>query len=173
HFTLYYALPWLLPAVVWLAVFAKRSRAAAIALPESIILLVLSIAISAPMQRVVGARGQFLYVVKWAFTRPVVDIPSMKEFALRVRQIYSQDSLDDVSVESQCVSQGVAALIPNDVKPDEVLYADSVLAKCRTVLLLRGDMLYGYLSARAKAHEFKPVATCHNVELWLGDAKLD
>ena len=78
-----YALPWLLPAVVWLAVFAKRSRAAAIALPESTILLVLSIAISAPMQRVVRTRGQFFYVVKSAFTRPVVSIPSHERICAR------------------------------------------------------------------------------------------
>ena len=132
HFTLYYALPWLLPAVVWLAVFAKRSRAAAIGLPESIILVVLSIAISAPMQRVVGVRGLFFYVVKLAFTGPV-SIPTMKECALAVRQNYSQNALDDVSVESHCVSEGVAALIPNDVQADEVVYVEhprSDLAKC-------------------------------------------
>jgi hypothetical protein len=173
HFTLYYALPWLLPSVVWLAVFAKRSRAKAIALPESIILLVLLIAISAPMQGVVRARGQFFYIVKLAFTRPVVSIPSMKEFALGVRQNYSHDALDGISVESQCVSQGVAALIPNDVKFDEVVYAEnpiSDLAKCRTVLLFRGEQ-DGYLRARAEAQAFKPVATRHNVELWLRDAK--
>src|SRR5262249_10331191 len=152
---LYYALPWLLPAVVWLAVFAKRSQARAIVLPECIILLVLSIAISAPLQRVVRAPGQFFYVAKLAFTRPVVSIPSMKEFALGVRQNYSHGAPEGVSVESQCVSQGVAALIPNDVKVDEVVYGinpESDLAKCRTVLLLR-DEQNGDLRVRAEAQE--------------------
>lgn len=170
HFRLYYGLPWLLPATVWLAVFARRSRAAATALPESIILLALSIAISAPMQRVVRAERQYLYVAKLAFVGPVVSIPSIKEFALAVRQDYPHGALDGVSVKSQCVSQAVAAIIPNDVQPDEVVHADRDLAKCRTVLLLRGGSEYRHLSAGAKAYEFKPVATRHNVEVWVREA---
>jgi hypothetical protein len=46
EFTLYYALPWLLPATVWLVVFARRSRAAATKLPESIVLVLVAIALS-------------------------------------------------------------------------------------------------------------------------------
>jgi hypothetical protein len=171
HFTLYYALPWLLPAIVWVAVFAKRSRAAAAALPESILLLVLAIALSVPMHRAIGARRQYSYVVKLAFVRPVVSIPSVKQFALEVRQNYARGALDGISAKSQCVSQGIAALIPNDVQPDEVVYADRDLAKCRTVLLLRGGSEYGPLSAGAEAHEFKPVATRHNASLWVREAK--
>jgi hypothetical protein len=171
HFTLYYALPWLLPVMVWLAVFAKRSRAAAAALPESIILLVLAIALSAPMQRVIGVRQQYSYVVKLAFVRPVVSIPSIQQFALEMRQNYAHGALDGSSAKSQCVSQGIAALIPNDVQPDELFYADSDLAKCRTVLLLRGGSEYGPLSARAEAQGFKPVATRYNASLWVREAK--
>jgi hypothetical protein len=171
HFTLYYALPWLLPAIVWLAVFAKRSRAATAALPESIILLMLAIVLSVPMQRAMGVRRQHFYAVKSAFEGPVVSIPSIRQFALEVRQNYAQGALDGVSGQSQCVSQGMAALIPNDVQPDEVVYADSDLAKCRTLLLIHGGSEYGRLSARAEARELKPVATRHNASLWAREAK--
>jgi hypothetical protein len=123
------------------------------------------------MHRAIGARRQYSYVVKLAFVRPVVSIPSVKQFALEVRQNYARGALDGISAKSQCVSQGIAALIPNDVQPDEVVYADRDLAKCRTVLLLRGGSEYGPLSAGAEAHEFKPVATRHNASLWVREAK--
>jgi hypothetical protein len=170
EFRLYYALPWLLPPVVWLAVFAKRSRAAATALPESIILLVLAIALSVPMRRAIGVEREYSYVIKLAFVRPVVSIPSIRQFALEMRQNYADGRLDGTSARSQCVSQGIAALMPNDVQADEVVYANSDLAKCRSVLLLRGTSEYGSLSARAEAHEFKPVATRHNAALWVREA---
>jgi hypothetical protein len=171
HFTLYYVLPWLLPVTVWLAVFAKRSRAGAAGLSESIILLVLSMALTFPMLRVIGVQRQYSYVVKLAFVRPVVDLPSVTRFALEVRQKYAHGSLDSISAESQCVSQGIAALIPNEVQPDEVVYADSDLAKCRTLLLLRGGSEYGPLSARAEADGLKPVATHQTAMLWVHEAR--
>ena len=171
EFTLYYALPWLLPAVVWLAVFARRSRAATAALPESMILLVLAIALSVPMHRAIGAQRQYSYVVKLAFVRPVVDLPSVERFALETRQNYARGALDGTSARTQCVSQGVAALIPNAVQPGEAVYVDSDLAHCRTLLLLNGGSEYGPLSARADAHQLKPVATRHNASFWVREAR--
>jgi hypothetical protein len=170
EFRLYYALPWLLPPVVWLAVFAKRSRAAATALPERLILLLLAIALSLPLHHFLGVEREYSYVVKLAFVRPVVSIPSIRQFALEVRENYAQDVLDGSSGKSQCVTQAIAALMPNDLEADEVVYDYSDLAKCRTVLLLRGSSEYGSLSARAEAHNFKPVATRHNAALWVREA---
>ncbi len=168
HFALYYALPWLLPCVIWLAVFVKRARSLALPTVESLLLLVLSLALTAPIHAAVGAKSQFWYVAKWALTRPVVDIQRMKAFALRVRRGTFAAATDDrVSNEKNCVSMGIAALIPNDVHPDEVLNANADLAPCRTLLLMRGEMQYGLLSARAEAEKFERVAARDNTELWL------
>jgi hypothetical protein len=166
EFGLYYALPWLLPAVVWLAVFARRSRAAVTGLPERAILLVAALALSVPLHRFVGVRRQYSYVVKLAFERPVLDLASIQQFALATRQRHGGGAVDGASGRRRCVSQGIAALIPDNVQPDDVVYADTDLAKCHTVLLLRGGSEYGPLSARAKAQDFNPVAARHNASLW-------
>ena len=166
EFELYYALPWLLPAVVWMAVFAKRSRAAATALPECILLLALALALTAPMHRLMGAEPEYSAIVKRAFVRPVGNMSSIKQFALAVRRTAVQGAVGGASGERQCVAQGLAALMPNDVQADEVLYNDSDLAECRTVLLLRGSSEYAPLRARAEAYEFERVAVRHNTQLW-------
>jgi hypothetical protein len=67
---------------------------------------------------------------------------------------------------------GIAALIPNELDPDEVLEADSDLTTCRTVLLLREDMHYGPLSDRARAENFKAAGARYNAELWLPPTNL-
>jgi hypothetical protein len=170
EFRLYYALPWLLPPVVWLAVFAKRSRTGAAALPERLILLVLAIALSLPLHHVLGVEREYSYVVKLAFVRPVVSIASIRQFGLEVREKYAQDGLGRTSGKSQCVAQAIAALMPNDIEAHDVVYADSDLAKCRTVLLLRGSSEYASLSARAEARGFKPAATRHDAALWVPEA---
>jgi hypothetical protein len=135
------------------------------------ILLVLAIALSVPMHRAIGAQRQYSYVVKLAFVRPVVDLPSVEQFALETRQNYARGALDGTSARTQCVSQGVAALIPNAVQPGEAVYVDSDLAHCRTLLLLNGGSEYGPLSARADAHQLKPVATRHNASFWVREAR--
>jgi hypothetical protein len=171
QFHLYYALPWLLPGTVWMVVFARRSRAAATTLPESVVLVLLAAALSFPMHRVLGVKREYSYVVKLAFVRPVVSISSLQRFVREVRQNHAHGSLDGTSAQSQCVGQGIAALVPNDVQPDEVVYADGNLDKCRAVLLLRGGSQDGPVRAQAEVHDFKPVATRHNVELWVREAK--
>lgn len=166
EFRLYYALPWLLPPVVWLAVFAKRSRAAATALPERLILLLLAIALSVPVHHFLGVEREYSYVVKLAFVRPVVSIPSIRHFALEVREKDERAVLDGRSGKRQCVTQAIAALMPDEVEAAEVVYHYSNLAKCRSVLLLRGSSEYESLRARAEAQTFKPVATRDNATLW-------
>ena len=167
YFTLYYALPWLLAWVTSLALFVTRSRTAATTPMESLLILIVSVAMTAPMQAAAGSRGEFWYVATSSVTRPIADIPAMTDFALWLRKNYpAAEARDGVPGEQYCASPGIAALIPNDMDPDEILNADSDLSKCRTVLLLRGDMSYGVLSARAAAQKFNPVASRQNAEAW-------
>ena len=98
--------------------------------------------------------------------QPVLDLASIQRFALEVRQRHGGGALEGSSGKRQCVSQGIAALVPDEVQPDDVVYGDNDLAKCEAVLLLRGGSEYGPLSARARAQEFKPVAARHNATLW-------
>jgi hypothetical protein len=69
--------------------------------------------------------------------------------------------------QKNCVSIGIAALIPNDVTPNDVLNVSDDLSTCHTLLLMRGDMQYGPLSARAEAEHFEHVASQYNAEVWL------
>jgi hypothetical protein len=166
HFTLYYALPWLLPCMMWLAVYVRRSGSSVVSTAESILLVVLSLAIAAPIHAAVGSQGQFWYVARWAVARPVVDIEGMKKFALRARRSFPAGTADRVPQEKNCVSIGVAALIPNDVQPNEILNGVDDVPACRTLLLMRGDMQYGTVGPRAEADTFRRAAAKDNVELW-------
>jgi hypothetical protein len=167
HFTLYYALPWLLPCVIWVAVFVRRHGSSSPSIAESIVLLAFSLAITAPIHAAVGAQSQYWYVAKWALTRPVVDIQLMKRFALGALAPISRPVADTHAPAKHCVSMGIAALIPNDVRPNEVLDTADDLRPCRTLLLMRGDMQYGFLSSRAEANGFALVARQDNAELWV------
>ena len=166
HFTLYYALPWLLPCMVWLVVFVKRSRSSALSIAESVLLLLLSLSLTAPIQAAVGTKAQSWHVVTWALTGSVADIQEMKNFALWARASFAGATDDRVGQEKDCVSMGIAAIIPNDVRPDEVLNVNDDAAACRTLLLMRGEMQYELLSTRAQAVKFARVAARENVELW-------
>jgi len=171
YFHLYYALPWLLPASVWMAVFARRSRAGATGLFESAVLLLSAVALSFPAHRALGMKREYSYVVKLAFVRPVIGTASTVRFVMKARRHHADSALQHNSAQRQCASQGIAALVPNNVRADEVLYADSDLAKCHTVFLLRGSDEYGPLSARAKSEGFKEVAARDNASLWVREAK--
>jgi hypothetical protein len=101
----------------------------------------------------------------------VVSISSLQRFVREARRNHTLDSLDGTSAQSQCVSAGIAALVPNDVQPDEVIYADGNLDKCRSVFLLRGGSQDGPVRAQAEAHGFKPIATRYNASLWVRKPK--
>jgi hypothetical protein len=168
HFALYYALPWLLPVTLWLAVFVRRAGGGSyVSGFESAVVVMLSLAMAAPFHAAVGATGQRWYVARWALTRPVTNMEGMKEFALWVRGKYVTQTGDRVIETKECMSMGIAALIPNDIQPDEVLDAESDLSACRSLLLLRVDMTYDALSARAAARRFVRVAERYNAEMWM------
>jgi hypothetical protein len=168
YFTLYFALPWLLPCAIWLAVFVRRSRMSQAASTEGVVILAAALALSAPIQAAAGARGAFWFVATWAFQRPVEDIRSMQDFVRWARK--SLAGTEDgrwPNGNRGCVSQGIAALIPNDIRPDEVLTMDSDLRACDVLFLMRGDMHYAELSTRAQAVGFAPMGSKRNAEMWL------
>jgi hypothetical protein len=168
HFTLYFALPWLLPCAIWLAVFVRRSTMSHVAFTEGAVILAVALTLSAPMQAAAGAPGQFWYVAKWAFQRPVADIRGMQDYVLWARtSLAATEDGRRPNQNKQCVSQGIAALIPHEIRPDEVLTTDADLRECQVIFLMRGDMHYAELSARAQAAGFDRVGSTRNAEMWL------
>jgi hypothetical protein len=172
HFRLYFGLAWLPPMATWLAVFVNRSKSAAVGTHEAMIIFAFALAVSAPIHAAFGSKGQFWYVARWALERPVVNISSMQEFARWVRTNYSGDTADGATAQRHCASMGIAALIPNELAPDEVLDPNSDLATCRTVLLLRRDMHYDMLTERVQAEKFRAAGARYNAELWLRETNL-
>jgi hypothetical protein len=166
HFTLYFALPWLFPCVIWIALFANRSRASATTMKEGVIVLVGALLLSAPLHAAVGAPGQSWYVAVWAFRRPVVNIESMKDFVVWARRTLNDTGIAPVEPTRDCVSQGIGALVPNLIEPDDVLTGNSNLRACRHLFLMRGDLQYSELSRRARAVGFEPVGARYNAEMW-------
>ena len=144
YFTLYFALPWLLPCAVWLAVFVRRSTMSRAAVAEGVVILAAALALSAPVQSAAGARGSFWFVASWAFQRPVEDIPSMQNFVRWARKSMA-GTANGRSPDGHkgCVSFGISALIPDDIRPDEALTTRSDLRACDVLFLMRGDVQYG------------------------------
>lgn len=168
NFTLYYALPWALAAVTWLALAIVRARQSLSSIGEWLVVTASAMLLSAPFHAATGARGQFWYVARWAFERPVANLGSMREFALWVRRDYVRSGGGAASHSGkECASMGIAALIPNEMRPDELVDSRSDISRCRTLLLQRADIDYGALVARAEAQRFRQVATRQTAELWM------
>ena len=132
---------------------------------EKAILVVLAIVLTAPAQAIIGTPQQSFVVAQQALTRPIVNIAAMKEMVRWVRASFASSAAEHD--QRQCASMGIAALVPDDLAPEEVIDPASDLSTCRTVLLLRHDMHYSALSAKAEAFGFKRVATRENAELWM------
>jgi hypothetical protein len=165
HFTLYYALPWLLPVLIWLAVLVSRMRVSTASAIEKAIVVVLSLALTAPVQALIGTPQQRWDVASQALRRPIVNIAGMKEFARGVRARFAASAAG--RGQKQCASMGVAALIPDDVAAEEVIDPASDLSHCRTVLLLRHDMHYSALSASVRRSGLQRIGRRHNAEAWM------
>ena len=169
-FTLYYALPWLLAWVTCLCVFVERSKTSASSGAEALAVLVLSVTMTAPLQAAVGVDGNSWYMPRSALERPVVDIGEVRAFALWIRANFPTAVSDRGTGRKYCASAGMAALIPDNLTPSELLDPRGNPSECRTILLLRDEMYYDVLSTRAAAHKFKVVAKRLNAELWFRDA---
>jgi hypothetical protein len=167
HFTLYYALPWLLPVLIWVAVLASRVSASRASMMEKGIFVVLSLTLTAPVQAMLGTPQQRWIVAQQAFTRPIVNIAAMTEFVRRVRGNFAPPAPE--RGERQCASTGIAALVPDDLTPEDVIGPGGDISNCRTVLLLRRDLHYDALTAEAKESGFKQIAQRENAELWILD----
>jgi len=166
HFTLYFALPWLLPCALWLAVFARRSILSRATVTEAAVILGVSLVLSAPVQAAIGARSEFWFVAKWAFQRPIKDIGQMQDFVRWARKGFAATEVGR-SHQKQCVSQAIAALIPNEVRPDEILTPDFDLRTCQMILLMRGEVFYGELVARSQKAGFERMTSRENAEVWV------
>jgi hypothetical protein len=165
HFTLYYALPWLLPVTLWLAVLVRRMRTRRAATIEKALLVGLAFILTAPVQAMVGAPQQRWYVVQQGISRPVVNIPAMQEFVRWMRTNFAGSAAE--RGQKQCASMGIAALSPDDFTPEEVVDDTSDLSGCRTIFLLRQDMHYLALIPKVEAAGFRRIATRENAEAWM------
>jgi hypothetical protein len=90
----------------------------------------------------------------------------MQEFVLQTRSIFAPDN-DRDATGKECVSQGIAALVPNDIRPDEIVDLDADFRNCRVLVLMQGEMNYEALKTRAEALRLQRVGSRENAELWL------
>lgn len=161
RFTLYYALPWILAVLMWLVVLVRRMGASTARPFEKFLVVGLSLMLSAPVQALIGTPQQSWRVVGQAFTRPVVNVRLMTAFARSVGPGGSDRG------ERRCASMGIAALIPDDLNPQDVIDPKTDLRTCRMLLLLRGDMHYDPLIHRANRAGFRKAIERENAELWV------
>lgn len=163
QFRLYYALPWLLACAGWLAVFVRRAqgpRSPSVA--ERVALVVVAVLLASPTQAAFGVRDNFWAVAVDALVRPVADLRKMRQFV--VERLAVARSGEGPAAGGVCVSLGIAALVPDHLAEKEVVPPEADLAGCGHLLLLRGDMHYGPLAARAEAAGFLRVAATDNAE---------
>jgi hypothetical protein len=164
RFTLYYALPWLLVCAGWLAVYARRTHgAAAPSVAEGTVLLVLALLLASPVQALLARPGNFWAVARAAATGPVAPIDDMREFA---RSSLAAVRADRGGGVRTCASLGIAALVPDDLGPREVVDPGSGVDGCDRLLLMRGDMHYVELRSAAEAAGLARAASVQNAELW-------
>ncbi len=159
HFTLYFALPWLWPWMLWIALYSERSSSCVADASETIILLACSATLCAPVMWAFGSRQSYWYLGEWAFTRPVYNLSMMNRY---VRTALQSES---VAPERRCTSQGVAALVPGDLEPSRVIYRDP--ARCALLVLMKGETDYPALAGSAEASGLRPIARARNLEVWV------
>jgi hypothetical protein len=164
HFTLYFALPWLLPAVIWIVLLARRRGLGRASLAEALTLVVFAIAMTAPAQAAFGIQTNFWYVVPWSFERPILDLEDMRTFASRAHRTFASNG---PSGGLACASVGVAALIPNDLRPREVVDPKLGVSECGTVLLMAGDMHSAAIGTELEMRHFHRVDEFEAVQLWM------
>ena len=146
HFMAYYATPFVMIWIGLVLVATDRARRQKLRWPEPAILLAAAILGSGPVLFALKPPAWFP-VIAFALTGPVVDLPDLAR----------QTSAAIGGVPGACVSLGVAALIPDDFTPAQVLDPDSDLAACRTVFLFNTDIHYKALRPRLAAYAPGPV----------------
>jgi hypothetical protein len=131
HFTAYYATPFLIIWAGLVLVAGHRARAGKLRVIEPAILLVSAIAGSGLLLYIVQPPA-WLPVATTALATEVVDLPQL-----------ARDAASAVAeVPDACVSNGVAALIPNAFDPAQVITPGSDLTACRTIFLFNHDLHY-------------------------------
>jgi hypothetical protein len=167
YFTLYFALPWLLPCAIWLAVFVGRAAVSRTTRTEAAIIVAAALALAAPIQAVAGVRTQFWYVATLAIQRPVEDLQDIQDYLRWTRKNLPGIDAPRPGQRKQCVSQGIAALIPDEIRPDEILTSNAHLRACTVLFLMRGDMHYAELTTRARADGFERRDSRRTAEIWV------
>jgi hypothetical protein len=160
----------LLAWVTCLAVFVDRSRAFSVSGGEALVVLALSLIMTAPLQAAMRVDGNSWHLPRSALERPVVDLREMRNFALWIRANFSPAAGERRTGRLYCASAGIAALIPDNLTPEDLLDPRDDPSECRTILLLRDELYYDLLSGRARAHAFRIVAKRQNAELWFKNA---
>ena len=138
-------------------------------LSEAIAILLFTAAMAAPVQAAAGLSGNFWYVVPWSFERPILNLDELRRFA---RDAYTTFASNGRSAVLACASIGVAALIPSDLRPEEVLDPAVGVSRCGTALLMAGDLHYGALRTRLEEGQFQKRAERDHVELWIRPSPL-
>ena len=164
HFTLYFALPWLLPPVIWILLLARRQQMGRASLAEALAVVAFAITMTAPAQAAVGIQTNFWYVVPWSFERPILDLENMRRFARNAHRTFASNG---TYRGLACVSVGVAALIPNDLRPKEIVDLEAGLSECGTVLLMAGDIQSTAIGTELGALRFQRVGEFESVQLWM------
>lgn len=134
----YYGIPWL---VVWsglLIVAAFRLRRGEADPAEAVAALVLAFGCSLAVPNF-GNGWRDLWVPRNAITHPTVDLPALK------RELEAAIGSDATGA---CLSIGAVALVPDAVRPKQVISHRRDLAHCGRVFLFRGDL--GYRQLRDK-----------------------
>jgi len=163
YFTLYFALPWLLPPMTWVAVYVVRARSGSARTMEAIVILAVALGLAAPVHAALRLPRNSWYVAQLAIQRPVVDIRSMQQFTVGVLRLYRGDA-DPGRV---CASMGIAALVPNDLRPHDVVDREVRISDCQMLLLLNGDMDYGPLRSKAERDGLRMAAWRWTAEVWM------
>lgn len=163
RFTLYYALPWLLVCLNWVAVFVSRGREEnPPTILECLLILGLALSLSSPVQHLLHIQGNYSRIPKQAVKAERGDIRSMVAFLQPLVHPPGQNK----NGEQICASIGIAALIPDALNPKQFITAESSLKPCRQILLLHGDMSYSTLKSQATEAGFILRSRSGNAEHW-------
>lgn len=163
QFTLYYALPWLLVCLNWVAVFISRGiEKKTPTTLECVLIVGLALSLSAPVQYLLGMQINSSRIPILVIKPERIHIRSMVAFLQPL--VYPPDQRKNG--EQICASLGIAALIPDVLNPEQFITAESSLKPCRQILLLRGDMDYPTLESQATKAGFILRSRSGNAEHW-------
>ena len=158
-FSLYYALPWLFVALVWLAVFV--SRRAGTQRKEALVLIAVSLLITAPAQALLGVKSAFWRIPVQAVTEDIGDIDGMRGFfAARIAAFRAKGE------GALCATMGAVSLAPDALTPEETERAKSGMGGCGELLTMSGQTDSALIGRLAAASGLRREASDGYAEAW-------